>query len=61
VFHGFEINDNDPFYMPTSEEDLEDHGKGDILPPNPAKIIIEKVRHRKGLPVDKKLVESADQ
>ena len=60
MFHGFEINDNDPFYIPKTEEDLEDHGEGDILPPNPAKVIIEKVRQRKGLPIDKKLVVSGD-
>ncbi len=47
--------------MPTSAEDLEEHGDGDILPPNPAKIIIEKVRERKGLPLTKKLVVSGEQ
>ena len=61
VFYGFEINEDDPFYIPLTEEDLEDHGEGDILPPNPAKVIIEKVRQRKGLPVDKKIVVSAEQ
>ena len=60
VFYGFEINENDPFYIPQTEEDLEDHGEGDILPPNPAKVIIEKVRQRKGLPIDKKIVVSAE-
>jgi len=39
---------------------LEDHGLGDILPPNPAKILIEKVRKRKGLLVDQKIVVAAD-
>ena len=61
VFHGFEINQNDPVYVPTTEEDLEEHGEGDILPPNPAKVIIEKVRERKGLPLAKKLIVSAEQ
>lgn len=61
VFHGFEINENDPFYVPQTEEDLEEHGEGDILVTNPAKVIIEKVRVRKGLPVDKKLVVAAEQ
>ena len=61
VFHGFEILDDDPFFIPMTEEELEDHGQGDILPPNPAKIIIEKVRTRKGLPVDKKIVVAAEQ
>jgi hypothetical protein len=39
---------------------LEDHGEGDILPTNPAKILIEKVRVRKGLLIDKKIVGDGD-
>lgn len=49
VFSGFEILDEDPFFIPNTEEELEDHGLGDILPTNPAKVIIEKIRTRKGL------------
>ena len=60
VFYGFEINENDPFYVPQTEEDLEEHGEGDILPPNPAKMLIERVRMRKGLPVDNKIVVAAE-
>ena len=56
VFNGFLINDEDPFFIPTTEEELEDHGIGDILPENLAKGLIETVRTRKGLEVDKKLV-----
>jgi len=62
VFSGFEIIQDDPFFIPMTEEELEDHGQGDILPPNPAKVIIEKVRLRKGLQVDQKIVAgSAEQ
>ena len=61
VFYGYEINENDPFFIPQTEEEIEEHGEGDILPPNPAKVIIEKVRVRKGLPIDKKLVISGEQ
>ena len=43
-----------------TEEELEDHGIGDILPETPAKILIENVRKRKGLIVDKKLVIDGD-
>lgn len=49
VFSGFEILDEDPFFIPMTEEELEDNGLGDILPTNPAKVIIEKIRTRKGL------------
>jgi hypothetical protein len=41
-----------------TEDEIEEHGEGDILPPNPAKVIIDKIRERKGLPTDKKLVIS---
>lgn len=61
IFQGFEINENDPFYVPQTEEELEEHGEGDILPMNPAKAIIEKIRTRKGLPIDKKIVVSGEQ
>ena len=61
VFHGFEIVEDDPFFIPQTEEELEDHGQGDILPPNPSKVIIEKVRKRKGLQVEQKIVSSAEQ
>jgi len=60
VFNGFLINEEDPFFIPTTEEELEDHGIGDILPENPAKVLIEDVRKRKGLTVDKKIVIDAE-
>jgi len=60
VFHGWEINENDPFYVPLTEEEIEEHGEGESLPPNPAKVIIEKVRYRKGMAIDKKVVASGE-
>lgn len=54
------INEEDPFFIPTTEEELEELGIGDILPENPAKVLIENVRVRKGLMVDKKMVIDAD-
>lgn len=60
MFDGFQINQNDPFFIPKTEEELEDHGEGDILVTNPAKVLIEKVRVRKGLLVDKKIVVDGD-
>jgi ribosome assembly protein 1 len=45
VFHGFEVNvDNDPLYLPLSEEDLEDYGEGLNLVENIARQLIERVR-----------------
>lgn len=60
MFDGFQINTNDPFFIPRTEEELEDHGEGDILLENPAKVLIEKVRQRKGLMIDKKIVIDGD-
>lgn len=61
VFHGWEVNANDPFFVPQTEEEKEDLGEGDILPPNPTKILIEKVRARKGLPIEQSLVAADKQ
>ena len=49
-FHGFEILDEDPFWVPRSEEELEDFGeKGDRE--RWSKVLMEGVRRRKGLKV----------
>ena len=49
-FHGFEILDEDPYWVPRSEEELEDFGeKGDRE--RWSKMLMEGVRRRKGLRV----------
>ena len=59
VFEGFEMLDEDPFWVPTTEEELEDLGeKADKE--NVAKRYVDAVRGRKGLLVNKKVVESAE-
>ncbi len=59
VFGGFEVLDIDPFWIPSTEEELEDWGeKADR--DNLAKKYVDKVRERKGLFVDKKVVEHAE-
>ncbi|KJY00102.1 translation elongation factor 2/ribosome biogenesis protein [Zymoseptoria brevis] len=59
VFEGFEMLDEDPFWVPTTEEELEDLGeKADK--DNVAKRYVDGVRGRKGLAVKKKVVESAE-
>lgn len=60
VFAGFEIFDIDPFWVPRTEEELEDLGeKGDRE--NVAKRYMDKVRKRKGLFVNKRIVEGEKQ
>lgn len=51
--------DEDPFWVPTTEEELEDLGeKADRS--NVAKGYMDSVRERKGLFVDRKIVEFAE-
>jgi len=51
--------DLDPFWVPTTEEELEDLGeKADRE--NVAKAYVDSVRERKGLFVDRKIVEFAE-
>ncbi|KAA1479454.1 P-loop containing nucleoside triphosphate hydrolase protein [Dentipellis sp. KUC8613] len=59
VFSGYELLDQDPFWVPTTEEELEDLGeKADRQ--NVAKVYMDEVRERKGMFVDRKIVEYAE-
>ncbi|KAG8630915.1 hypothetical protein KVT40_000055 [Elsinoe batatas] len=59
VFEGFEMLDEDPYWVPTTEEELEDLGeKGDKE--NVALRYVERVRERKGLFVKRKVVEHGE-
>lgn len=60
VFRGFEVYDEDPFWVPTTEEELEDLGdKGERE--NIAKRYVDAVRRRKGMRVmGDRLVEGAE-
>lgn len=55
----YEMLDLDPFWVPTTEEELEDLGeKADRE--NVAKVYMDRVRVRKGMFVDRKIVEFAE-
>ncbi|EIN12824.1 P-loop containing nucleoside triphosphate hydrolase protein [Punctularia strigosozonata HHB-11173 SS5] len=59
IFSGYELLDEDPFWVPTTEEELEDLGeKADRS--NVAKAYMDSVRERKGMFVDRKIVEFAE-
>ncbi|KIS71361.1 putative translation elongation factor 2 [Mycosarcoma maydis] len=59
IFKGFELFDLDPFWVPRTEEELEDLGeKGDRE--NVAKRYMDAVRKRKGLFVTQRIVENAE-
>jgi ribosome assembly protein 1 len=55
----YELFDQDPFWVPTTDEELEDLGeKADRA--NVAKGYMDSVRQRKGLFVDHKIVEFSE-
>ncbi|KAL4080963.1 P-loop containing nucleoside triphosphate hydrolase protein [Scleroderma citrinum] len=59
IFSGYELLDQDPFWVPTTEEELEDLGeKADRA--NSAKEYMDGVRERKGMFVDRKIVQFAE-
>lgn len=60
-FHGWEVLDQDPYWVATTEEELEDIGEnlGGIAP-NLSRQYMDSVRKRKGLPVVEKIVEHGD-
>jgi len=49
----------DPFFVPTTEEELEEFGTEAGGPANLARRMIDAVRRRKGLPVEEKVVAKA--
>lgn len=59
VFSGFEVLDQDPFWVPTTEEELEELGEL-ADKENTALSYVTKVRRRKGLATHQKIVENAE-
>ncbi|KAI4383724.1 hypothetical protein MLD38_009528 [Melastoma candidum] len=49
----------DPFFVPRTEEEIEEFGDGSSVPQNTARKLIDAVRRRKGLPVEEKVVRHA--
>ncbi|KXS21129.1 P-loop containing nucleoside triphosphate hydrolase protein [Gonapodya prolifera JEL478] len=59
IFSGYEVLDQDPFWVPTTEEELEDLGeKADRE--NLARRYMDSVRSRKGMFVERKIVANPD-
>ncbi|KAI9594546.1 P-loop containing nucleoside triphosphate hydrolase protein [Syncephalis fuscata] len=59
IFSGYEILDEDPFWVPTTEEELEDLGEKSDRE-NVARRYMDAVRKRKGMFVEKKITEHAE-
>ncbi|EPS72323.1 hypothetical protein M569_02434, partial [Genlisea aurea] len=49
----------DPFFVPKTEEEIEEYGDGSNVPRNISRKLIDAVRRRKGLAVEEKVVEHA--
>ena len=58
VFSHWHLMPQDPYFTPTTEEELEEFGAVDASP-NLVRTLVDAVRRRKGLHVDEKLVQSA--
>jgi len=58
-FDSWQVLEIDPFYVSTTKEEIEEDGDEGLMK-NPAKLLIEKVRKRKGMALDKVLVVNGD-
>ncbi|PON74116.1 Translation elongation factor [Parasponia andersonii] len=59
VLSHWEALPEDPFFVPRTEEEIEEFGDGSSVLPNTARKLIDNVRRRKGLPVEEKVVQHA--
>lgn len=59
VLSHWEVIPEDPFFVPKTEEEIEEFGDGSSVPPNIAIKLMNSVRRRKGLHVEEKVVQHA--
>uniref|UniRef100_A0A1J3CVT4 Elongation factor-like 1 n=1 Tax=Noccaea caerulescens TaxID=107243 RepID=A0A1J3CVT4_NOCCA len=59
VLSHWEMLEEDPFFVPRTEEEIEEFGDGASVLPNTARKLIDAVRRRKGLHVEEKVVQHA--
>ncbi|KAH0465421.1 hypothetical protein IEQ34_005524 [Dendrobium chrysotoxum] len=59
VLSHWEVLPEDPFFVPKTEEEIEEYGDGSSVLPNMARKLINAVRRRKGLHVEEKVVQHA--
>ncbi|KAK7383413.1 hypothetical protein VNO78_29092 [Psophocarpus tetragonolobus] len=57
VLSHWEALPEDPFFVPKTDEELEEFGDGSSVLPNTARKLIDAVRRRKGLSVEEKVVQ----
>ncbi|XP_047320117.1 elongation factor-like GTPase 1 [Impatiens glandulifera] len=59
VLSHWEALNEDPFFLPKTEEEIEEFGDGASVLHNTARKLMDAVRRRKGLPVEEKVVQHA--
>lgn len=59
-FSHWQIMDLDPFWKPKTEDELEEFGESNTSEINKVRILVDKIRKRKGLAVEEKVVEFAE-
>lgn len=59
VLSHWEVLEEDPFFVPRTEEEKEEYGDGSSVLHNMARKLIDEVRRRKGLHVEEKVVQHA--
>ncbi|CAM8957617.1 unnamed protein product [Rhodiola kirilowii] len=59
VLSHWEAIPEDPFFVPKTEDEIEEFGDGSSVLQNTARKLIDAVRRRKGLPVEEKVVQHA--
>uniref|UniRef100_A0A7N0TLH1 Elongation factor-like 1 n=1 Tax=Kalanchoe fedtschenkoi TaxID=63787 RepID=A0A7N0TLH1_KALFE len=59
VLSHWEVLPEDPFFVPKTEEEIEEFGDGSSVLQNTARKLIDAVRRRKGLTVEEKVVQHA--
>lgn len=59
VLSHWEARSEDPFFVPKTEEEIEEFGDGSSILPNTARKLMNSVRRRKGLSVEEKVVQHA--
>ncbi|KAF9624471.1 hypothetical protein IFM89_011479, partial [Coptis chinensis] len=57
LFSHWETLEEDPFFVPKTEEEIEEFGDGSSVLPNTARKLVDAVRRRKGLLVEEKVVQ----
>jgi ribosome assembly protein 1 len=59
-FSHWQINPLDPFWRPKTEEEIEEYGENVVVEKILTRLFIDSVRKRKGLPIEEKIIASAE-